>query len=104
MELFKNREVYKYSYTYEEVKIAMVVSDVAVSNKIILDYEDICIIAKIIYAYWDDPTFDEEFDILLKMFPWMEIESKTEDEQYSQVYAERTALNYIRLYQLMTNN
>lgn len=104
MELFKNREIYEYSFNYEEVKIVMVVSEVAISNKIILDYEDICIIARNIYAYWNDPLPDEKFDILLKMFPWMETKPETEDGQYSQAYARRTALNYIRLYQLMVEN
>lgn len=104
MEIFKDKEVYGYSFDYEEVKIAIVVSEVATKNNIYLDYEEVCIIAKNIFYYWDDSTIDDDFALLIEMFPWVKVNHEAEETYYSQAYAERTALNYIKLYQLMTNN
>lgn len=104
MEIFKDKEVCGYSFDYEEVKIAIVVSKVATKNNIHLNYEEVCIIAKNIYNYWDDCVIDNELALLIEMFPWVKVNHEAEEAHYSQAYAERTALNYIKLYQLMTEN
>lgn len=104
MKIFNLNWPYGNNFCYDEIKVAIAVSDVAHDMKQCLDYEDICIITKAIYRCWNYSIQKvEEYRSLFIVYPWMEIIG-TEEEGYSQAYAYRTASNYIRLYQLMAEN
>lgn len=93
-----NLDVYGYSYNYEMVKAAVVISDYCFQHDLvdILNFEDICIIAEAIYAHWIDGRSKDE-DKKYETYPWLDFISE-EERNYIQEYADNKARYFINLY------
>lgn len=95
MKIF-NREldVYNYKYTYDEIKVLVVIGMTPEAQD--LDYEDCAIIASAVYWHWVDGR-DVSEDEKYAKYPWLEFKTREEDH-YIQAYAERALPDFIKLY------
>ena len=98
--IFTKQDVYEQSYTYEEMKVMHVLAQCNTAEG--LDYEDLICIAQAIYVHWANSGIGIE-DVKYEKYPWMAIQTMNE-EGYVQVYAIRTALNFIKLYKEVIKN
>ena len=99
MKIFSKFDVYEHKYTYDEMKVMFVLSQI---NDSMLDYEDLMCIAEAVYAHWIDGR-DASEDEKYEKYPWLEFETSEEDG-YIQAYAERVLPYFIELYKEEINN
>ena len=102
MKVFSKFDVYNRQYTYDEMKVMFVLSQINESNDGIFDYEDLMRITEAVYAHWIDGRDASENEKYEK-YPWLEFENDAEDG-YIQVYASRVLPKFIELYKEKINN
>ena len=90
-------DVYDYHYTYDEMKVMLVLGVTPEAGD--LDYEECAIIANAVYWHWVDGRSADEDEKYAK-YPWLEFNTKEEDG-YIQAYAYRVLPEFIKLYKEM---
>ena len=94
MKIFSDFDVYDYHYTYNEMKVMVVIGCTPEAQD--LDYEDCVKIASAIYWHWVDGRTADEDEKYAK-YPWLEFETR-EEYGYIQAYAQRALPEFIKLY------
>lgn len=78
---------YDYTYSYDEVKAIAELTHCQAAQE--LDYEDLCIIGVAIVAIWESEGLEW-------IYPWTKL--KPHEIGYVQSYTQRTAKDFIELY------
>lgn len=97
MKIFSDFDVYERKYSYDEMKVMVVIGCTPEAQD--LDYEDACCIAEAIYAHWVDGRSADEDEKYAK-YPWLEFKN-CEEYGYIQAYALRVLPEFIKLYKEM---
>lgn len=89
-------DVYDYPYTYDEMKVMFMFSQLNVCLTDDLDFEDCMKIVSAVYWHWVDGRSADEDEKYAK-YPWLEFETQ-EENGYIQAYAQRVLPEFIKLY------